>query len=121
MSNRDRPWFFTATPSEKYPDGNHNISTKHLNEDLLKLLKKLNLPAGREGGFTIHSLRHSFETICVNAGSPQRVVDTWLGHRSDTSMAANYYKLLDPDSQRFMTQVPFGTDKPPTHGGESEQ
>lgn len=120
ISERERPWFFTATASKKYPDGNHHISTKHLNEDLLKVLGKLKLPAGRDGGFTIHSLRHSFETICVNAGIPQRVVDTWLGHRSDTSMASIYYRLSDEDSQKFINQVPFGAGEPPAHGGESE-
>lgn len=36
-------------------------------------------------GFVIHSLRHFFETFAVNAGIPQRVIDTWLGHRSDKS------------------------------------
>jgi len=106
---RQRPWFFTAGPSQKYPDGNHHISTKHLNEDLQKVLRRIEIPAGRDGGFTAHSLRHSFESICVNARILQRVVDTWLGHRSDQSMAAVYYRMSDEDSQRFMTEVPFGT------------
>ena len=69
---------------------------------------KLGLPRGRFQGFTIHSLRHSFETIFVNAGIPQRVIDTWLGHNSDRSMASVYYKLSDVDSQLFMQKVPFG-------------
>ncbi|MDB5306859.1 MAG: hypothetical protein JWO38_1061, partial [Gemmataceae bacterium] len=38
---------------------------------------------------------------------PQRVIDTWLGHRSDKSMAAVYYRLRDEDSQSFMAKVPF--------------
>lgn len=73
------------------------------------MLKQLEIPAGRDGGFTVHSLRHSFETICANARIPQRVVDTWLGHSSDQSMAAVYYRLSNEESQRFMTEVPFGT------------
>jgi len=44
----------------------------------------------------------------VNAGIPQRVIDTWLGHRSDKSMAAVYYRLRDEVSQSFMAKVPFG-------------
>ena len=66
------------------------------------------MPTGRKDGFVIHSLRHFFETFCVNAGIPQRVIDTWLGHRSDKSMAAVYYRLTDIDSQTFMSKVPFG-------------
>ncbi len=121
MTNRTRPWFFTAAPSQKYPDGNHHISAKHLNEDLQKILKRLAIPAGRDGGYTVHSLRHSFETLCVNARIPQRVVDTWLGHRSDQSMAAVYYRLSDEDSQRFMGEVPFGTGALPISGKENER
>ncbi len=117
LPKRKRPWLFTASPSEKYPDGNHHISTKRLNEDLLKILKELNIPAGRNGGFTVHSLRHSFEAINVNAGIPQRVVDTWMGHQSDRSMASIYYRLSDVESQKFMKKVPFGTGKSAADAG----
>lgn len=48
-------------------------------------------------------------------------MDTWLGHRSDKSMAAIYYKLRDEDSQKFMKQVPFGTGEPPAKVGEEEK
>jgi len=108
------PWFFTAEPSNKYPNGGHWISTKKLNDRFQRLLKKLHLPVGREAGFTIHSLRHSFETICDNARIPQRVVDTWLGH-SDKSMAAVYYRLSDEESQKFMKKAPFGAGKSAAH------
>ena len=68
----------------------------------------------------MHSLRHFFETFTVNEGIPQRVVDTWLGHRSDRSMAAVYYRLKDEDSQKFMAKVPFGTGLPAADAGEEE-
>lgn len=109
LPKEKRPWFFTAQASNRYPQGGHWINPKRLNEDFLKLLKRLKLPTGREArGFTIHGLRHFFETFCVNSGIPQRVIDTWLGHRSDRSMASIYYKLSDADSQEFMAKVPFG-------------
>jgi hypothetical protein len=54
----------------------------------------------------------------VNRGIPQRVVDTWLGHRSDRSMASIYYRLTDEESQNFMRQVPFfGISKPAADAG----
>jgi integrase len=110
--SRTGPWLFTAPPSRKYPEGGHWINTKHLNEDFSKLMTATGVAAGRKtGGYSIHSLRNSFETICVNAGIPQRVVDTWLGHRSDGSMASVYYKLSDEDSQKFILKVPLGTGK----------
>jgi integrase len=95
--------------SQRYPQGDHHLNVKRLNEDFLRVVAALDLPAGRDGGFTLHSLRHFFETFAVNAGIPQRVVDTWLGHRSDRSMAAVYYRLTEEDSQRFIAKVPFGT------------
>jgi integrase len=81
-------------------------------------LKKLGIPSGRKnGGFHLHSLRHSFETICVNAGIPQRVVDAWIGRHSDRSMAGIYYKLTDEDSQKFLRKVLFGDGKPTANVG----
>lgn len=59
---------------------------KRLNEQFTRLVVRLGMPAGRDAGFVVHSLRHFFETLTVNAGIPQRVIDAWLGHRSDKSM-----------------------------------
>jgi integrase len=121
MSKRKRPWFFTARPSRKYPTGDHWLNPKRVNETFLGLIKSLKLPAGRgAGGFTIHSLRHFFETFCTNNGTPQRVVDAWLGHTGDQSMGANYYKLSDEDSQSFMLKVPFGTGEPAASAGDTQ-
>ncbi len=112
--------YFTAEPSAKFPEGDHCISTKKLNERFGGLLSKFNLPKGRAEGFTIHSLRHSFETICINAGIPQRAVDAWQGHSSDQSTGAVYYRLADVDSQVFMLKVPFGTGKSAADAGAKE-
>lgn len=101
------PWFFTAGRSTKHPAGGNWINPKRVNDQFQRLLKSLKLPTGRAAGFVIHSLRHFFETYTVNAGIPQRVIDAWLGHSSDKSMAAVYYRLLDDDSQQFMARVPF--------------
>jgi integrase len=109
LRNRVTGWLFTALPSPKYPDGDHHISTKHLNEDFVELLTKLKISAGKKkGGFTIHSLRRSFKTICVNAGIPREVVDAWQDHAHVRTPGDLYYKLADNDSQRFMKLVPFG-------------
>lgn len=116
-----RPWLFTAAPSKKYPRGDHHINVKRLNEQFTRLVEVLGLPTGRDAGFVVHSIRHFFETFCVNAGIPQRVIDAWLGHRSDKSMAAVYYRLRDEDSQSFMTKVPFGTGESAADAGREER
>ena len=115
------PWFFVAPSSKKYPNGGHEINVKHLNEDFLALLAKARLPVGRKAGFTLHSLRHTFETVCVNANIPQRVVDNWLGHQSDRSMASIYYRLSDQESMRFMSKVPFGNGEPAASAGQCDR
>ena len=101
-------WYFTAGPSKRYPNGGNWINPKRVNDDFLKILKELELPAGRkDGGFTTHSLRHFFKTYCINCGIPKPVVDVWQGHKIDMSVGAQYYKLSDEDSQKFMSRVPF--------------
>jgi integrase len=112
-----QPWVFTSGPSTKYPAGDHMINIKRLNEQFQRVVTRLSLPTGREAGFTLHSLRHFFETFAVNSGIPQRVIDTWLGHRSDKSMASVYYALSNEDSQVFMSKVPFGTGLPAAEAG----
>lgn len=84
-------------PSDTYPAGDHWVNVKKLNEDFQAAVRKAGLPAGRDRGFTLHSLRHFFETHTVNANIPQRVIDAWLGHGADKSMAAVYYRLSDTE------------------------
>ena len=85
------------------------MNARLLNDEFVRLAGILRYQTGRESGYVLHSLRHFFETFTVNAGIPQRVIDTWLGHHSDRSMGAVYYRLSDADSQSFMTKVRFGT------------
>ena len=75
----DKPWLFTMLPSDKYPNGDHWINIKKLNEDFQAAVLRAELPTGRDHGFTTHSLRHFFETHTVNSNIPQRVIDHWLG------------------------------------------
>jgi integrase len=97
------------------------VSVRRLNDRFKRTLEPLGIPAGRKAdGFVLHSLRHFFETFCVNARVPQRVVDTWLGHRADHSMAAHYYRLPDEESRRFMEEVPFGAGEPAADAGGKE-
>lgn len=41
LTRRERQWFFTSPATPKYPDGDHFLNTKKLNEYFLDLLKKL--------------------------------------------------------------------------------
>jgi integrase len=107
LRRRGDGWFFMAPPSNRYPTGEHHINVKRLNEDMLRILKRLKLPAGRDGGYTVHSLRRFFRTSAVNAGVPERIVDLWLGHNDHRSLGSIYYAKNDATSQEFITKVPF--------------
>ena len=104
-------WFFTAQASRKFPLGDHHINPKHVGSDFTKILESLEIPVGRVSGFTFHSLRSSFKTICINAGVPREVVDVWQNHAPDRAASHVYYKLSDQESQRFMLTVPFGDEE----------
>jgi integrase len=115
-------WFFTAPASAQFPDGEHHLNMRDVNEQFQKLLDRLKIPAGKKrGGFTFHSLRSFFKTFCVNSGIPREVVDKWQDHSGDRRPTAGdlYYKLSDEDSQKFMKMVPFGTGTPAANAGNS--
>lgn len=102
-------FLFTAEPSPKYPEGDNHIRMKGLNEYFRSILGTLGIPEGkRNGGFTLHSLRHFFKTYAVASGIPKEYVDLWQGHSLDTRNASNaYLHLPDQDSRAWMEKLPF--------------
>jgi integrase len=113
------PYLFTTKPSRTGPEG-RPINSPSLNRQFKQLVASLGMPIGRANGFTLHSLRRFFESHTLNALARQRVVDAWLGHASDKSMAAVYYSLMDEESQGFMRVVPFGDGPPATDAGQED-
>jgi integrase len=112
VRRRNGQFFFSAARSGKYPDGDHQVSPRHLNEGFQSIAERLGMPVGRESGYTLHSLRRFFETFCVNSGAPQRAIDAWMGHSGGKSMAAVYYSLSDIDSQAMIAKIPFSIELP---------
>jgi len=104
LPRHDHKLFFTSEPSGKYPEGGRPTNIKRLNEYFKAAAARADIH-----GFTCHSLRHFFKTHCINSGTPRELVDRWQGH-TDGSVAARYYHVHDPDSKKFMDQVPFDED-----------
>jgi integrase len=118
-AKRQGGYYFTASASTRYPKGDHWINTKKLNEDFLRILKRLKIPAGRDGGFTVHDLRHFFKSFCLAHGVPREYVDAWQGHASVRSASDLYVHTFDGESQKLIQKVPFGNGKPAANAGES--
>jgi integrase len=110
LSGNRRTWFFTAQPSEKFPDGDHHINMKRMNEDFQQQLKKFGVAVGKKtNGFTLHSLRAFFKTFCIHSLVPREVVDKWMDHVGHRPVAGDgYYTLSDDVSKKFIETVPFG-------------
>jgi integrase len=114
-----RPYFFCAPACPRYPDGQHHINYRNMNEALQRLAAPLGIPVGRKhDGLVYHSLRHFFETACVDSGIPQFVIDVWMGHvGKGKSMGKQYYGFSESKSRAYMRRVNFF----PTPEGEGEQ
>jgi len=52
-----------------------------------------------------HILRHSFCSNCARQGIPDRVLDTWVGHRGDEAVKNRYRHLFPTDKAVFMKKL----------------
>jgi integrase len=108
VKDTPRRFYFCAPPSKQYPKGDQHLNVRQINEDLQELAKSLGIPVGREkDGLVFHSLRHYFETQCVDSGVPEYVVDAWMGHAGRKAMGRSYYGRRDVQSQQYMRKVNF--------------
>jgi integrase len=106
-------WFFRTAQNGDNPEDSRPIAPRKINTQFKRAAAAMGLRVGlKNNGYTIHSLRHFFETFAVNSRIPQPVVDTWMGHQGVRSMGKVYYELADAESQRFMREVQFSLGPP---------
>jgi integrase len=92
-------WFFNAPPSRQFPDGNHHVNPREVNEQFQRLAARCGCAVGRDGqGLTAHALRRFFKTFCLDAGVPKPMVDFWMGHRNQKDMDTFYTTRRSPGS-----------------------
>jgi integrase len=95
---RDFRWVFTAAPSRKYPNGDHQISERRLLQYLKRVLKRLELSGH------LHTFRHSFVSHALTKGTPEAVVREWVGHL-DKDVLKLYTHIADESSQNAMERL----------------
>ncbi|QDT66316.1 Tyrosine recombinase XerC [Calycomorphotria hydatis] len=89
---------FTAQPSRKYPDGDHQISDRRLLESLKRTLTKVRL----EGH--LHTFRHSFISHAIVKGVPEAIIRSWAGH-VDQKTLAHYTHISSSASRDAMRNL----------------
>ena len=73
-----------------------------VNREFKKIVDKLGLV-----GITIHSLRHTFATRCIENGVDMVVVQKWLGH-SSISMTIDTYTHIEKEyKQEFANKLNY--------------
>lgn len=90
-------WVFTAAPSTKYPDGDHQVSERRLLASLKRVLARIDMPAAGK----LHTFRHAFISSNLATGTPPSTVRAWVGHVSDDIMRL-YTHLHDGQSRAAM-------------------
>tara|TARA_R110000744_G_scaffold380514_1_gene501608 strand:+ start:7289 stop:8458 length:1170 start_codon:yes stop_codon:yes gene_type:complete len=71
---------------------------------LLSKFKQAAKEAGIPGRVTVHSLRHSFVSMCATSQVPQRLVLDWVGH-SSSSITQLYYHRSERVSEHAMDEL----------------
>ncbi len=95
---RQFTWVLTASPSPKYPNGDHQVSERRLLKALKSILKKLGLRGH------LHTFRHAFISRALTSGIPESVVRAWVGH-VDADVIRLYTHIADATSQAAMRRL----------------
>src|SRR5262249_35433719 len=104
-------WVFTAAPSKRYPQGDHQFSDRHLLAALKRVLKELGLPGH------VHTFRHAFISHALTQRTPEAIVRKWVGHVDD-EVIKWYTHIADESSQAAMQRLAEANKKGLQQGGE---
>jgi integrase len=67
------------------------VTTNQVNSEYNRVLKKYDIiDKNVKGKVTLHSLRHTYATRCIEGGISAKVLQKWLGHR-DITITLNTY------------------------------
>ncbi len=91
------PMFDKTIPIlEKNKNADYRIFNFSYNQ-AMKYLHKLTNDAGLPN-ISLHDLRHTFITNCKNAGIPEHIVQTWVGHQIGSNVTKTVYTHITDDA-----------------------
>lgn len=72
------------------------ISTNLVNGEFKKLMNKYRIQdLSLKGDVTLHSLRHTYATRCIESGMPPKVLQKLLGHKDITITLDTYSDVFE--------------------------
>jgi integrase len=112
LDSMPRPFdrVFTALPSPKFPEGGAATNERRCLVALKRLCKRCGFPNPNQ--YKLHSLRHTFASMCARNNISYKYALEWMGHRSSDILDL-YYTMFDPDAHAAMKTLIYPTTAKP--------
>lgn len=82
------------------------ITANQVNSCFSRILKKYDiLDPNEKGKVSMHSLRHTYATRCIEAGMPPKVLQTTLGHKDIKITLNTYCDVFDKFENKYLEKV----------------
>lgn len=109
---KDESGYILPGVAERYgrnPSGIRQDAQKVIHWSLWKDKRNGEYPPKPDGKYGFHSFRHSFVSLCLNAGVPVPVVQAIVGHTS--SLVTRIYTHITPETMKQITAALPSSEK----------
>jgi integrase len=101
---------FTAQPSPKFPEGGAPVNERRCLVALKPLCKRCGFSTPNQ--YKLHTLRHTFASMCARNNISYKYALEWMGHRSSDILDL-YYTMFDPDAHAAMKTLVYSQPSKP--------
>jgi integrase len=95
---------FTAQPSPKFPSGGNPLNERRVLVSLKRLCRRCKFASPDQ--YKLHTLRHSFASMCARTNVSYKYALEWMGHRS-SDILDMYYTMFDADAHAAMKTLVY--------------
>ena len=100
---------FTALPSTKHPTGGGALNERRCLLALKRLCKRCGFADPTQ--YKLHTLRHTFASMCARNNVSHKYALEWMGHRSSDILDL-YYTMFDADAHAAMKTLVYSSLQP---------